>query len=66
MILQCKAKTLTSHFRRLETSDSKDDRTNNKRKANGTFGYIGAFELLRILEVLTEPAGTISKIRRVY
>ena len=48
-------KTLTSDVRRLEKGNSKNDGADNKQKPDDTLGYISAFELLKFLEVPTEP-----------
>ncbi len=54
-------KTLTSDVRRLEKSNSKNDGADDKQKSDNTLGYIGAFELLKFLEVPTEPMILYSK-----
>ena len=54
-------KTLTSDVRRLEKGNSKNDGADNKQKPDDTLGYISAFELLKFLEVPTEPMILYSK-----
>ncbi len=54
-------KTLTSDVRRLEKSNSENDGADDKQKTDNTLGYISAFELLKFLEVPTEPMILYSK-----
>ena len=54
-------KALTSDVRRLEKGNSKNDGADNKQKPDDALGYISAFELLKFLEVPTEPMILYSK-----